>query len=131
MANQLMGHIDALVGGTTIILKNTKGSVEGMHHIEKGQRDGYGYLSFCPDEHGNIEIVGGKVNSRFMLPHEYINYLGLARKDEAIILGKSNYFELWKLTDIEKNIRAHPFTEQDALSLSQAEGPIPSHQPIP
>jgi len=130
MTNQFMGHIDALVRGTTVILKNTKGSVEGRYHIEKGQREEYAYLSFCLSEHGDMEIVGGKVNSRFVLPHEYLNHLGFTRKDEAIVLGKNDYFELWKLTDIEKSIQSHPFTEQDALSLSQAEGSIPSNQPI-
>ena len=121
MANQFIGHIDALVRGAEIILTNSRGSIGGKYVMGKDYRNGYPYLSFYPSKTGNIEILGGKVNSRFRLSCDCLEHLGFSGKDEAIIIGNDAYFELWKLSNLEDLIKSRPFTEEDAISLSQAE----------
>ena len=112
------GYIDVLVRGTEIILKHTRGSLQGTYNVEPSQREGYRYLSFRPYVGGDINIASGKNNSRFRLTRELLGYLGLAKKDDAKIMGMGNYFELWKLSDLKEHIEANPFTEEDAITLS-------------
>lgn len=119
-----MGSLDALVRGTEIILKNARGSIGGRYRMEQMHRDGYGYLSFYPSTAGNVEILSGKVNSRFRLSRDSLEHLGFARKDKAIVTGNRTYFELWRLADRIEYINSNPYTKEDALALSQAEARV-------
>lgn len=121
MASQFMGHIDALVRRTEIILIRSRGSVGQRYQIEKNHREGYAYLSFHSSKTGNIDITSGKVNSRFELSQDHLDHLDFAKKDDAVIIGKSMYFELWKRTDFEERMNLNPYTDADALSVSHLE----------
>ena len=124
-----MGYLDALVKRAEVILKGARGSISGTHYAEANQRDGYRYLSIHPSETGNVNIIGGKFNSRFELPQILRTYMGFSRRDEAIIVGNGSYFELWKLIDLKKYIESNPFTIEDAEALSQMELTISANQP--
>ena len=129
MGSRFRGHLDALVKGAEIILKGARGSISGTHYAEANQSDGYRYLSIHPSETGNVNITGENVNSRFELPQILRTYMGFSRRDEAIIIGNSSYFELWKLIDLKKYIESNPFTIEDAEALSQMELTISANQP--